>query len=247
MPYVKIDDGIFRNPKVVQISSSAKLIYIASICYCGQSLTDGFIPTNAARMLAADAGVSYSARFINELLSAGLWDEVRGGYAVHDYLAYNESAQKVQAKKDAARERMNQRRSHDVRANIDGTSEEVQEPTTTTYTTAFSSEKEIPPIPPEGPDDDGADGVEYPEDFEAFMRSYPKRVGKAAAYRAWRKLRPSRALQDRMIGAVKQQRMSPQWNREHGKYIPNPSTWLNEGRWDDEVEQAAPALRRLVV
>ena len=27
-----------------------------------------------------------------------------------------------------------------------------------------------------------------------------------------------------------------QWTKEGGQYIPNPTTWLNQGRWDDKTE-----------
>jgi hypothetical protein len=31
-----------------------------------------------------------------------------------------------------------------------------------------------------------------------------------------------------------------QWQRENGRFIPNPATWINQGRWDDEYEEVAP-------
>jgi len=157
MPYVKIEDGIFRNPKVVAVSSGAKLLYVASICYSGSSLTDGFVPSNGVRMIAGDVALASPAKLTKELVHAGLWQEVAGGYQVHDYLVYNESSEKVQAKKDAARERMNKRRSQnehdssqDVRANNERSSSEVREPTTTTDTsTTTKPETGVnPPNPP---------------------------------------------------------------------------------------------------
>ena len=33
--------------------------------------------------------------------------------------------------------------------------------------------------------------------------------------------------------AVDQQRNSIQWQREEGRFIPLPTTWLNQERWDD--------------
>lgn len=257
MPYVKVEDGIFRNPKVVSVGSNAKLLYIAGICYAGSALTDGFIPTNTIKMLAADTAISSVRKAVGDLVKSGLWTEVDDGYQIHDYLAYNESAQKVQAKKDAARDRMNKRRSQneqrssdDVRANNDVRSREVREPTTTTTTTTFSDEKDTPqppqggqPPPPDIPDE--TDDVNYSLEFEAFMRAYPKRVGKGAAYRAWRKLKPSQALQRRMVDAVRSQSTSSQWQRDNGKYIPNPATWINEARWDDDL--SGPTLVRRVV
>lgn len=94
---------------------------------------------------------------------------------------------------------------------------------------------------------DAGTGLDYSPDFLAFYTAYPKRVGKGAAWRAWKRIKPTKALQGKMIEAVQAQRNWPQWQRENGKYIPNPATWLNEGRWDDEPPQAASNVRRFVV
>jgi len=71
--------------------------------------------------------------------------------------------------------------------------------------------------------------------FEVFWSAYPKRVGKGAAWKAFEKLHPSQALLDKMIQAINQQKESYQWKREDGQYIPYPSTWLNQSRWEDDV------------
>ena len=40
-----------------------------------------------------------------------------------------------------------------------------------------------------------------------------------------------------MLEALVRQRRDPQWQRENGRYIPNPATWLDQGRWEDEPAQ----------
>lgn len=70
--------------------------------------------------------------------------------------------------------------------------------------------------------------------FERFWRTYPKRKGKDAAWRAWQKRNPDEALTDEMIAALHQQMRDPDWIKDSGKYIPHPSTWLNQARWHDE-------------
>jgi hypothetical protein len=70
--------------------------------------------------------------------------------------------------------------------------------------------------------------------FETFWSAYPKKVGKLAAKRAWEKLQPSDALADEMLAALKWQVQQDAWRREAGRFIPNPATWLNAGRWDDQ-------------
>ena len=71
--------------------------------------------------------------------------------------------------------------------------------------------------------------------FDTFWQAYPKKVGKAYAKKCFDKLKPSAELTERMIKAIEEQKRSLEWKRDNGQYIPNPSTWLNQGRWDDEL------------
>ncbi len=74
-------------------------------------------------------------------------------------------------------------------------------------------------------------------DFERFWAVYPKKVGKGDARKAFSKVK---APVDTLIAAVEAQKVSTQWTQENGRYIPNPSTWLNQERWEDEVTTATP-------
>lgn len=76
--------------------------------------------------------------------------------------------------------------------------------------------------------------------FDAFWASYPRRVGKDAARRAWARLAPDMATQRAITAAIAQQRQTDQWKRH---VVPNPATWLNEGRWQDEPTQATSSTR----
>lgn len=69
-------------------------------------------------------------------------------------------------------------------------------------------------------------------DFETFWHTYPKKVGKDAALKSWNKAKP---FLDDVLNALYWQKDSEQWKRENGKYIPNPSTYINQGRWKDEA------------
>ena len=68
-------------------------------------------------------------------------------------------------------------------------------------------------------------------DFEYFWQDYPKKVGKDAALKSWHKVKPN---VDIVIEALIWQKLSKQWQTEDGKYIPNPATYLNQGRYKDE-------------
>jgi len=70
--------------------------------------------------------------------------------------------------------------------------------------------------------------------FEVFWKNYPKKIGKGSAQKSWTKLKsPTESLQ-LIIDALEWQKKSDQWVRDNGQYIPHPSTYLNQRRWEDE-------------
>lgn len=77
--------------------------------------------------------------------------------------------------------------------------------------------------------------------FDRFWAAYPRKVGKGAAERSFERIRPDAALLDRMLRAIEVQRQSDTWLRG---YIPNPATWLNQRRWEDEPDGVAVPTQR---
>jgi hypothetical protein len=71
--------------------------------------------------------------------------------------------------------------------------------------------------------------------FERFWQLYPKKVGKDAAASAWRKKKCEAVTTEVLTGLSKQMGYL---TRETGRFIPNPQTWINSGRWMDEVSGA---------
>lgn len=68
--------------------------------------------------------------------------------------------------------------------------------------------------------------------FDRFWAAYPRKVGKGAAEKSFERIRPDAALVSRMLAAIAAQKNSDNWQRG---YIPNPATWLNQRRWEDEI------------
>ena len=79
--------------------------------------------------------------------------------------------------------------------------------------------------------------------FDEFWNAYPRKVGKVAAKKAWFRIKPTVELQANILAAIIQQKKSLQWQRDNGQFIPNPSTWLNQCRWDDELPERASNAR----
>ena len=71
--------------------------------------------------------------------------------------------------------------------------------------------------------------------FGDFWSAYPRKTGKGKAKRIWSKLKNHKDLLSAILSALEWQAKSEQWTKESGAFIPHPSTYLNEGRWEDEA------------
>ena len=94
--------------------------------------------------------------------------------------------------------------------------------------------EEDPLTPPAG----GA-GVVVPttplDEFDQFWDAFPNKVGKKAARRSWERATDRPMIAD-ILQAIARAKKGERWQRG---YIPNPATWLNQGRWADVVETPA--------
>lgn len=71
--------------------------------------------------------------------------------------------------------------------------------------------------------------------FDEFWTAYPRKVSKPAARKAFDKVKPDDELLKTMLTAIAKQKLSDQWTKDNGNYIPYPATWLNNQRWLDEL------------
>lgn len=209
MPWVRIDDHFNEHPKHAKVGPLAWGVWLAGLAYCNRNLTDGFIPRSVAMTLACFEVVDPEGRVwklartsgmtgedvdmewvIRLLVDAGLWEEVPGGYRVHDYHDYQPSREEVEAEREAARARMRRRRSSkkqsgsgsdevpensggssaEVRANIARTSGEVQ---------AESGRGSAAPVPVPDPDKHSQDTTE--QQATASLRSSTARAREETA------------------------------------------------------------------
>ena len=69
--------------------------------------------------------------------------------------------------------------------------------------------------------------------FDKFWKIYPRKIGKAKAKDAFNKAVRKAPLVI-IMDAVSEYAQSVQG--KDAKFIPHASTWLNQERWDDEIE-----------
>lgn len=75
---------------------------------------------------------------------------------------------------------------------------------------------------------------QWEEQFEKFYKKYPKKVKKQNVEKWFKKNKPSSELFSSIMSSLEQFRGSKDWLKDNGQYIPYPSTWLNQKRWEDE-------------
>jgi hypothetical protein len=76
--------------------------------------------------------------------------------------------------------------------------------------------------------------------FERFWEAYPSHERRKDALKIFAKLNPDHELLAKMLDAIKRWKLTRRWR---DGFVPHPTAWLNQGRWDDEVPalEGAPA------
>ncbi|MCF5179611.1 phage replication protein [Pseudomonas syringae] len=75
--------------------------------------------------------------------------------------------------------------------------------------------------------------------FPKFWKLYPNKKGKAAAEKAWKKIKVTDDLFTLIAQGLAKQCVSLAWTKDGGQFVPHPATWLNGKRWEDEVQPAS--------
>jgi hypothetical protein len=144
--------------------------------------------------------------------------ESPGGWLILNYRYYRE---KPQDKQGSAAERMRRYRARKKGVTDDVTLQE----NVTRYTEAEEEAEKKYMRPPQE------------SAFWLFYKPYPKKKNRLGAIKAWTKLNPSTELIQTLLTALERQKKTEDWQKEGGKYIPYPATWLNARRWEDEIPE----------
>ena len=76
----------------------------------------------------------------------------------------------------------------------------------------------------------------YSDDFLEFWKEYPKKVGKGDAFKKWKKAKLTNTDKNDITNALNWQKKSDRWRDSNGRFIPNPSTYISQRRWEDEPD-----------
>lgn len=75
--------------------------------------------------------------------------------------------------------------------------------------------------------------------FDAFWSAYPRRVAKPDTQKAWASAQNKCAeILPEILTSIAKARVSFEWTKQGGQFIPHPATWLNRHGWKDEYKPA---------
>jgi len=139
-------DEFPEHPKVVRAGGDAAWLYVCALAYVNRHLTGGFIPTEAVpRLSDRKAPTKLAAR----LVDVGLWEEVTGGYLVHDYDVHNYGAQEKRlARQEKARKAANARWTRNRQAALDLTPDAPSNAHSNAPSIGRAMPEECSPMPP---------------------------------------------------------------------------------------------------
>lgn len=232
MSWAKIDDQLHGHPKLAKLGTlmlPCLGLYTLSLSWTAAYLTEGVISLDQANRLA---GIE-SKSLMDKLVSSGLLDVVDvATYRIHDYLDYNPSrrhALKVKKIRALAGSKGGKQKSSNLlEAGKALATDSVKQNSTPSPSPSLKEKKKTLAHP------DAREG------FDTFWKSYPKKKSKGDAEKAWKVLKPNKDLLSTILAAIDRAKVSDDWTKGGGQYIPHPATWLRAKGWEDE--EAAPPM-----
>ena len=223
-----------RDTALRSCSTGARGLWIDMICFMHEGNPYGhlkvgnkvILPINLASMVGAT--LQDVEGWLDELFQAGVFDMSDEGAIFSRRMIRDEALRKVRAEGGKLGGNPALKVNHKV---------EKEDKQKSTPSSSSSSSNVNTPKAPTGADDR----------FERFWKAYPKKVGKDAAKRAFGKRKPDETMLIAMLDAIVWQSRSEAWVKEGGAYIPNPATWLNQGRWQDEPGNRSTDVARQTV
>jgi hypothetical protein len=101
MAWFKVDDGFWSHPKTSELSDAATALWVRAGSWSAQHLTEGRVPYSALRFFRA------RRRSAMELVAAGLWSDAGDAFVFHSWADYQPSRSQVEARREAAKNRVN--------------------------------------------------------------------------------------------------------------------------------------------
>lgn len=97
MGWGKFDDAYPHHPKMLAAGVDGLALDVAAVCYSNRYGTDGFIATET--LPGVFPPVRAPKKVAAKLVAVGRWEEVAGGWVIHDFEAYNPTSAEVEERR----------------------------------------------------------------------------------------------------------------------------------------------------
>lgn len=254
MQWFRFYSGALDDPKVQRLTGDLFKVWINLLCLANESEERGILPSNDDIAFRLRLDDQKTADALRGLIRAGLLDQDEdGALHIHGWEARQKKSDDVTARVQKHRDKDNnpgtlpKRSSNALEKKREEERREEKrredERTTATDKPSPAAPDTTPtvravPKPPRGPA-----GRVTALFTERFWPAWPKKVAKQEAFSAFAKLDPSAEDVEHMVAAIPVHEAALNWPRENYRYCPNASTWLNQRRWEDEVQLRAPPVR----
>lgn len=99
MTWFKVDDSLDYHPKALAAGNAALGLWVRAGSWAARQLTDGFVPEGVATSLG-------TRKQADQLVAAGLWHKVLGGYVFHEWTERQPTRDEVETRRKRDRERL---------------------------------------------------------------------------------------------------------------------------------------------
>lgn len=128
---------------------------------------------------------------------------------------------------------------------LEGKAKAFMEAFTKAFTEASSKPSGMPsvntdPNPNPDPNPKKDTLVRWREQAGVFWQAYPRKTGKGNVEKWFKRYAPTDELLEAMLKKLIELQATHDWQKDNGRFIPLPYTWLNGKRWDDEVSTPPP-------
>ena len=211
----------FDHPKIMALSAEAIVAHLEMIVYSRKYGTDGAIPMRFAMRFAPSVLDELAS---NDENSPSIIRNDDGTVTIYGYADMQETSDQIekrrQVRRDAGRAGANARWQNDGKAHGTGHSsahgkgygKKMAETETETETYISTSNDAL---------------------FEDFWNAYPRKIAKKEAMKKFAKAVKDGADPNTIIAGAKTYAASVVGKEP--KYVAHPTTWLNQGRWEDET------------
>ena len=235
--WIKISTNIFDDEKILLIEGMPEKYTIITcwfklLCLAGKSNNSGVFVLNDKiayndEMLASifRMPVSSVRLSLNTFQNFGMIELIDGVITIPNWDKH-QSLESYEKKKEYDRQYQAQKRLE---------KQKIVENRTTNRTSIVLLDKDIDIEEDKDIELKKEISKEKSDAFDTFWKAYPKKVGKEKCFNWFKSHKVDSDLLNKMLNKIEEYKNTKQWSNP--QYIPHPYTWLNQGRWDDEIEQ----------